>query len=392
MTRAYDIIVAGAGPAGASCARRAAELGLSVLLLEKGKAPGRKPCAAGLTERSLALLGGEQAAVVHRSLSRADVLLGDGLIVSITGVGPLVATTTRRELDAMLVESARSAGAAVELGAAVDGVSETGGAVRVRSGPRELRCLRVVFADGVRGQGRSLLGLAPLRHCGGAYVRAFPGSAGQMDRFADRVTFDLAASRRGYGWIFPKSDHVNAGVFTQRPFSHRLLEGLHSFLADRGLSGWRSEGPFAFPVPLRTGRESWGAGSCLLAGDAAALVDPISGEGISMAIASGRCAAESVAESLESREQVLAIYRRRVAADVAPMAETIRRRGQVIYSLGPRVLRGIARVSPLRAMAVRALESAESVREGSLSFALMEEERRRDRARGNRKGEGEDQL
>ncbi len=63
MSESFDVIVAGAGPAGSSCARRAAELGLSVTVLEKSAFPRSEPCGAGLTERSLRLLNGEQTPV-----------------------------------------------------------------------------------------------------------------------------------------------------------------------------------------------------------------------------------------------------------------------------------------------------------------------------------------
>jgi geranylgeranyl reductase family protein len=370
MERIHDIIVVGAGPAGASCARRAAELGLSVLILEKAETPGTKPCAGGMTERALALLGGDEEPVVHRRLLVADVALGRDLVFTLTGDVPLVATTSRGELDALLVRSAESAGARTLLGRAVKGVSEEPGAVRVVSGSGEWLARGVVFADGARGVGRRLIRMPALRHAGAAYVRAFPDSPGAMGRFADRVSFDLTAARRGYGWVFPKIDHLNAGVFSQRPLSQRLLVELESFLASAGLSQWRAEGPFAFPIPILPAGETPGRGHCLLAGDAAGLVDPVSGEGIPMAIASGRAAAESVATSLESGREALSIYRRRVVSEIVPMAESMRRRGKLIYGLGPGLLRGVGRVAPLRAVASRVLRSAPSVRGGTLTVQV----------------------
>jgi flavin-dependent dehydrogenase len=74
----------------------------------------------------------------------------------------------------------------------------------------------------------------------------------------------------------------------------------------------------------------------LLAGDAAGLTDPITGEGISHAVASGRIAAEAVAAGLERGVDPGALYRRRVAAEVVPHVDTIRRFGNVFYTLGPR--------------------------------------------------------
>jgi geranylgeranyl reductase family protein len=370
MQRTHDIIVVGGGPAGASCARRAAELGLSVVVLEKGARLGAKPCAAGLTERAMALLDGCEEPVVHRLLHVADVALGRDLVFTLTGVAPFVATTTRRELDALLVRNAEKAGALVMLGCGVEAVSQGAGTVTAASGTGEWCARFAVFADGIHGVGRRLIGVAPQRLASAAYVRAFPDTPGDMAHLADRVSFDLSAADRGYGWVFPKNDHLNAGVFTQRPMSKRLLAALGTFLASAGLSQWRTEGPFAFPIPMISESETPGKLRCLLAGDAAGLADPVTGEGISMAVASGRAAAESIASSFDSGEEALAVYGRRIAEEIVPMAVGMRRKGALVYGLGPGLLRALGRVPLLRAFACRVVRSSPAVREGAITIEV----------------------
>jgi flavin-dependent dehydrogenase len=321
-----------------------------------------------MTERALRLLGDMADPVIHRKLFTVEIALGSGLSASFTSVQPLIATTTRRELDMLLARRAGEAGARLLFGVGVRAVERRADSVLVTAENGEWEARHVVLADGARGSGRSLLRLPPMRLGGAAYVRMYPGASDSLSSFGHRALFDLTIGRRGYGWVFPKNDHLNVGVFSQRALSGRLTEDLRSFVDASGLSGWKLEGPFAFPIPVRTGREALGAGAVLLAGDAAGLADPVSGEGISTAISSGRAAAEAVAASIETGEDALSIYCGRVRTEVAPLLESMRRKGNIVYALGPGVLRTIGAVPPLRAVASRLFRSAAGVRDGSLSM------------------------
>jgi flavin-dependent dehydrogenase len=207
----------------------------------------------------------------------------------------------------------------------------------------------VVVADGARGAGRSMLGLAPLTSGGGLYVRARPESGELLEADA-RLLFDPTVVRRGYGWIFPKRDHLNVGVFSQRALHGGLRPALESFLAARGLSGWRTEGPFAYPIPVRRPADALGAGRVLFSGDAAGLVNPVTGEGISSAILSGRLAAEAISKALGTERGALSVYKETVAREVVPMTDGSRRNGNIAYGLGPGLMRLAARTPVLRSL------------------------------------------
>lgn len=335
MEEILDIVVVGAGPAGASCARRAAELGLRVVLLERERFPRGKHCAAGLPMRALALIGAAAATVVHREFRTVELVLGARTTLVWTGGSTLIATTTRLELDALLAGEAVAAGARLECGAAAESAAVEGRTVRVIAGGRAWRARYLVAADGARGVLRGRCSVRGVPQSSAVFVRAFPpsGGAGELER--DRITFDLRGSRRGYGWIFPKRDHLNVGVYTQRPMRGDLVADLSAFLANRGLDASRLEGPFAFPVPAGPGRAEAAAPRVLFVGDAAGLADPVTGEGISHALASGRAAAESVAEALGSTGSAEAIYARRVAKEIGPDVNALRAIGNAFYALGP---------------------------------------------------------
>jgi geranylgeranyl reductase family protein len=358
MSAEFDIVVVGAGPAGSSCARRAGELGLSVAVLEKSTFPRSKPCGAGLTDKALRLLNGEQSPVEHRRFDTAEITFDRHLSLLVRGPETLMATTTRVELDALLARGAEIAGAEVEFGRAVTGLEREGEGIRVRLGSDSLTAGHVVVADGARGAGRSMLGLTPLPMGGGIYVRVFPGTDGLPELAGGRVLFDPTVSRRGYGWVFPKNDHLNVGVFSQCELNADLRRDLETFLARQGLDAWRTQGPFAFPVPVGRPSDALGTDRVLFAGDAAGLVNPVTGEGISAAILSGRLAAEAVSGSLDTGRSVSASYARRIYAEVVPMTDGSRKKGDFVYGLGPGFLRFVARTPGMKAVIAPAWRAA----------------------------------
>jgi len=371
----FDIIVIGGGPAGSSCARRAAELGLSALLLERAEFPRSKPCAAGLTDKALALLRGDGAPVEHRRFDSAEIAFADALSLTISSEDVLVATTTRRELDEHLLRLADEAGVRVRQGAPVDTVVEQEDGVRVSAGGEELTAGYVVAADGARGATRARVGLSPLTHGGGIYVRVRPASGDLVDEHSGRVLFDPTATRRGYGWIFPKRDHLNVGVFSQRPLGPGIKLDLESFLKLRGLDGWSAEGPFAFPVPVARPDDALGTGRILFAGDAAGLVNPVTGEGIWSAVLSGRIAAEEIFEATAGEgapgsRAASETYAERIRDEVVPMTDGSRRKGDLAYGLGPGLLRFLAR-SPLTRAAIGPVWRAATRDSESLTFRMV---------------------
>jgi len=350
LANTLDLIVVGGGPAGSSCARRAAELGLSVLLVERERLPRPKPCAAGLSARALARLGPAVASIVHKEFRAIEVVVGRRTKLVWTGGESLISTTTRPELDAMLFEAAAAAGARAESGVAAELAGTDDASVGVRAGgsQAEWRARYVVAADGAGGALRARCGATPLRLSSAIYVRAFPPAGGDSELARDRITFDLTGHRRGYGWVFPKRDHLNVGVYTQLPMSKDIASALRAFLAARGLAAWRTEGPFAFPVPAGPRRAEAAVGRVLFVGDAAGLADPVTGEGISHAIASGRTAAESIATAVESGADAGALYARRVAAEVRPAVLALSGVGNLLYTAGARVADRALSAGPLR--------------------------------------------
>jgi len=336
MMTHYDLIVVGAGPAGSECARRAAELGLATLVLERLAFPRAKVCAGGLTMPALRLLGPEIGPLIHDRASTVEIRLGDRVRFVWRSPRPVVATVTRAEMDSAMAERAAAAGARVELSAPVRSVEETSRGVSVEAGGRRWTGEYVVGADGARSLVRSALGLPAPRMSGALYVRAFPPEPRELEPFGGRVLLDLSRGRRGYVWIFPKRNHLNIGIYSQRPLRGWYREELLDYVKRLGVDRWDVGRAVASAVPRTAPPSALGSGRTLLAGDAAGLANPVTGEGIAHAVASGRVAAEAVREG-GGPAAVRAIYRRRVASEVLPGALAGSRFGKAFYLLGPRI-------------------------------------------------------
>jgi geranylgeranyl reductase family protein len=308
----FDAVVVGAGPAGSTTAYRLASTGARVLLLDRARFPRDKPCGGGLTVRAVRQLPVSPEPVVEHVVDRMGFRLRYGTRFERRGREPLVRMTQRRRLDHYLVEQAVAAGAEFRDGARVADVraDDHGASVTVDGAPVEAAVL--VGADGVNGTTRKGLDL------GGEYVLgvAFEGNVPKAvvgNRFDGIAEFELGTIPGGYGWIFPKGDHVNVGVGGWESVGPTLRDHLRFLCRAHGIPDEELSELRGHRLPLRRASSVAARGRALLVGDAAGLVDPLSGDGMYEAFTSSRLASEAIADLLEGRVASLDGYNRRLA-------------------------------------------------------------------------------
>jgi flavin-dependent dehydrogenase len=241
---------------------------------------------------------------VERRLGRVESRFVDvGLAVTVERDTALVHMARRAPLDLALAEAALAAGATLRAPCALERVGLTPQHVELDTGRGPLRARFLIAADGATGPTARAAGWTEPPVSVPALDAEVDGPPRLLARFTDRARFDLGVPPGGYGWIFPKADHlsVGVGVFTRTAARRRLRDELSRYLHAVGLGEARVRGIRGAPIPVRPRREV-ARGRVLLAGDAAGLADPLTGEGISFAILSGRLAAESLlAARLDSR-------------------------------------------------------------------------------------------
>ena len=288
-----DVLVVGAGPAGSSTAIHLARAGVRVLLAEKARFPRDKPCGGGLTGRALKRIPVDPSSVVERDVDRFELRLRYGSSFVRTHGEPLIRMTQRRRLDAFLAEEAAGAGAELRQAARVEGLAADAAGVAARVGGERIRADVVVGADGANGVVARSVGLGEGIVRGVALEGNVPLDALRQDLERTAV-IELAVVHGGYGWVFPKGDHANLGVGGWGSEGRVLREHLARLARAHGVEPDSLTDVRGHRLPMRRLGTAPGTGRVLLVGDAAGLVDPLSGDGMYEAFVSARLAADAI--------------------------------------------------------------------------------------------------
>lgn len=305
--RRVDIIVLGAGPAGAAAAARAARAGVSVALVDKARFPRDKLCGGGVTERSRAYFQEAFGQDIDFTdiLSTQDVEFwhAGARLAQMQDVAP-IHLAMRVSFDAQMLRHALAFGAADFTGHKVTHIE---GTTLTLAGGQQLSGKILIGADGVNS--------AIARHLfGRAYDRDQIGFALEVEApktdNSSALRIDFNAADWGYGWRFPKTGSVTIGVgglTSHNPDMKARMQGYTDLLGLTEVP--RVKGHF---LPFGHFKTKPGRGPVLLAGDAAGLVDPITGEGIAYAIRSGHLAADAAVTALRqgSPDRAFELYLR----------------------------------------------------------------------------------
>ena len=309
---AYDAIVVGAGPSGSTCAYRLASAGASVLLLDKARFPRDKPCGGGVTIRALEQLPFGIDPVVEGVVDRFELRLGHRRGFSRRAHAPLALMTQRRRLDAYLLENAVAAGAELREGVRVSEVREDG----VGADTAQV----VIGADGANGVTARSLGMRTDREHGVALEGNLANEHIDVERYARRLLLEFGTVPGGYGWVFPKGDHVNFGVGGWEDEGPRLREHLARLCEAHGVDTAALTEVRGHRLPLRHQGSALASGRVALVGDAAGLVDPLSGDGLYEAFLSSRLAAAHALAILAGEQEGFDAYAQQLEQRLAALA------------------------------------------------------------------------
>ncbi len=317
-----DVIVIGAGPGGATAAHFLARAGVQVLLLDKSEFPRDKTCGDGLTPRALSLLDElgilEAASQKGFRMEEAAVYAPNGTVVTTQiprrlDMPAYMLAVPRLELDALIHERALASGARFEGGVHVTDVESQGDRVQV-TGRRKGLTFAAQGRMAIIAIGASvalLLRLGILKRlpdmilASRTYFQDMQQLKGRFEFYFEGLPLP------GYGWVFPLSDtSANVGTGLLRPgrgrrsssanMSRQVLDHFLQLPAMRQkLATARQIGPVkGFPLRTDFASAPTFAERVLLVGEAAGLVNPLTGEGVDYAMESGKIAAEHLLKML----------------------------------------------------------------------------------------------
>ncbi len=307
----FDVVIIGAGPAGAAAAMTALKAGLSVALVDKARFPRDKLCGGLVSGRSLKALDKIFGA---QKPGREIYLIGHEVawhwagkeLVRFAAPHPLW-FTKRCDFDHALCRAALSSGAKDYTGRRWSDLDQDRSRLRFENG-EVLSYRALIAADGAASPiAAQIFGRAFDPKTIGFTLEADYARTAET---TDLMVVDFRAVPWGYGWLFPKKDSVTVGVGGLQSENPDLRPALDALIPDGAEIG-KVKGAF---LPLGDYRRNPGHGNILFVGDAAGLVDPLTGEGIAYALESGDIAAQVVAQALAAGDPTLAAkeYRKRL--------------------------------------------------------------------------------
>ncbi|MFW9768851.1 MAG: geranylgeranyl reductase family protein [Candidatus Thorarchaeota archaeon] len=302
-----DLIVVGGGPAGATCARRAAQLGLEVLLLEKANHPRRKACGGGITVRARDALDFDISTVIEREIYGVRLHSPRGLVIE-QFRPELSGFTVRREgFDLLLLQKAKEAGAEVIEGTKVVDVIERSESVHVVTEDGTYISRLLVGADGTNSIVGRRSGIKTrwrddeVGLCIEAAVPVDPSEISRIVYEKSLIEFYFGRVLYGYAWAFPKKTEFSLGIGVRMSKMRNLKDAWKRFVSsfeERHSVKCDMRDTVSARLPLRGKIMDTCSKRVMLAGDAAGYVAPLTGEGIFYAIESGKIAAEVANEEL----------------------------------------------------------------------------------------------
>ncbi len=286
MNRNVEIVIIGAGPGGLACAKKLAEYGKDVLVLERKSVIGPKVCAGGITWNGL--LRHAPESLIERAFPDQHIISARQRI-KISHTKPIAATVNRQALGQKMAEDAKEAGAVIKTAAVVDKITKNLIIVNnLQSGiPEEIKYQHLVGADGSTSVVRKFLKI-PVSRMGFGINCQVKGETTKMEWHLNTRQFGS-----GYGWIFPHRQSISIGAYhPQHGLPSRKLK--QQLLVWAKEQGYILDGKHFQAALVNHDYRGFQFNKTWLVGDAAGLASGLTGEGIYPAIVSGEDVAEKI--------------------------------------------------------------------------------------------------
>ena len=303
------IAVLGGGPAGAFAAERLARAGFEIRLFDE-KLAWEKPCGGGLTYKAY-----QQYPFLIENDIPKKIVTGTRLAapqadqVNLELNRPLL-IYSRFDLNRMLLERAERAGVQLEQ-TRVLAVTRSGQAWQLQTRAGSLDADFCIVATGARN---------PLRNVGTEWTASDTMSAlgYYVQARQDHIDIQFLANLEGYIWVFPRCGHLSVGICGKGEPAQALRARLERYMDEKGIA-WRGSTFYSHMLPAlethgwktnRVSGDGW-----LAVGDAAGLVDPITGEGLYYALRSADLASQVVLDDAHPLPEKAQAYRNRLQRD-----------------------------------------------------------------------------
>jgi geranylgeranyl reductase family protein len=313
-----DVIVAGAGPAGAIVAYQLLKHGISTIILEKETFPRYKVCGGGLTHKILGELPFPVEEIIESSIYTVRFSHNFQHTFSRTSSDPVIYCTMRDRLDAFLLEKAKEAGAKILFDEQATGIQQNKSIAEVITKKNHYNAQLVIGAEGASRTVARSVDLCKNISMGLAWEAEIMADPEDIEKYSQTAFLDWGTFPGGYGWVFPKKDHFSIGVGGPASLSARMMDYYDQFTRSTGIRFLETKSLKSWPIPVRIRESQFHNGRVLIIGDAAGLTDPMTGEGIFYAVKSAKIAAETCSEYFRGKISSLESYTERINTEIMP--------------------------------------------------------------------------
>jgi geranylgeranyl reductase family protein len=310
----FDCIVVGAGPAGATAAYHLAKRGRSVLVLEKASLPRYKPCGGGVSPAIAQWFDFDFTPVIDNTINKVQYTwkMDDPVDAELQMKEPMW-MVKRDRFDNYLIEKAKEKGAQIQDNAEVSAIASNNNGWRVTTSNGTYEATYLIAADGSKGSMTKWLGLKPPQESLGATLEVKTVVPADQQHTA---CFELGMLKNGFIWKFPKADgySISASCLRGKVKAEELKKQLTEYaLASKLNLANSSYGEY--PLNVWTDNRTLHVNRAVIAGEAAAILDPLHGEGIRPSIFTGVKAAEAIDRAIAGDGQALANYTQAIASE-----------------------------------------------------------------------------
>lgn len=328
----FDVAIIGSGPAGASAALKLAEKGISTVIIEKETLPRYKTCGGGFAYRGRREMPFDVSYVVEKEFFKIDAFFEKmGLHFTSEREEPIISMVMRDDFDNFLVEKAKEKGITLLENHKLKDIT-FGKELTLHTSQGDVQTKFVIAADGVLSPTARITGWEETRLLIPALEYEVEVKPEDFERLSKSVRLDFEVIPMGYGWCFPKKNHLSIGLASFRRVKVDFKKLYRDYMTNTlGITEVVSEEMHGFQIPVTPRTDGCVRKGVFLVGDAAGFADPLTAEGISNAIFSGIMAAESIIESQLDREEAEKRYNDKLNATLLPELKVGVRLSKMFY-------------------------------------------------------------
>ena len=329
----YDIAIIGSGPAGASAAFEAAQHGLKTIIIEKALLPRYKTCGGGFVYRGIRNMPFDVSSAIDREFYEVEIKFSNKQAFKPKRKHPIISMVMRDNFDYLIVQKAQELGVELVQGESVNALTYTDYFTKITTSKQDINAKFIIAADGALSPTAKLAGWQESRTMCPALEYEIKVPEKDFIRLSGSARFDIDAVPSGYAWCFPKKDHLSIGVvnFIKSKKNMNLKKYYQTYLEMLGISEVLEEEPHGFIIPTSPRKDSFTKHNVFLVGDAAGFADPLTAEGISNAIYSGRLAAKSIVDSQLDFLKAEKIYGQKLSQKLLPEIEVGTKLAHIFY-------------------------------------------------------------